>query len=248
MKTALLLLGHGSRDPEGQTAFSSFAALVRRRAADRFHPIQEAFLELAEPPIQEGVDRSVKGGPDRVAAVPIFLTEGGHVKKDIPDEIEQAQRRHPKIPIRLGRPLGSGPRVLEVLHERARETLAGWEDGAVRLIVVGRGSLEPEANRTVREVAEATAEHLGLADPQIAFADVLPPAVPETLERCIETGASRILILPHLLFPGRVLTKIRREAERTAADHPAVVFRMADCLGVDSRLADLVLEHAASCF
>ena len=79
---ALLVVGHGSRDPRGAEEFHELLALIRGR--NPHLSIEGGFIELSRPPISECVDRLAKGGAQSVAAVPLMLLAAGHVKNDIP--------------------------------------------------------------------------------------------------------------------------------------------------------------------
>ena len=57
---ALLLVGHGSRDADGQREFLAFAARVQQAAGDR--PVLPCFLELAQPTIGQGITRCLELG------------------------------------------------------------------------------------------------------------------------------------------------------------------------------------------
>ncbi|MDQ4129441.1 MAG: CbiX/SirB N-terminal domain-containing protein, partial [Actinomycetota bacterium] len=57
---ALLIVGHGSRDPRGAKEFHELVSLLRRR--DPSLPIEGGFIELSRPPISECVERLVAHG------------------------------------------------------------------------------------------------------------------------------------------------------------------------------------------
>jgi sirohydrochlorin ferrochelatase len=80
MRTALLLIAHGSRNPEANEDLCHVARSLEARG----HPTVEAsFLELAEPGIDEGGRRCVVRGGERVVLVPYFLSAGVHVRRDL---------------------------------------------------------------------------------------------------------------------------------------------------------------------
>ena len=62
MTPAILIAGHGSRDPDGITEFLDLARHFRKhRPGVR---VEIAFLEFARPTIQEGIDRLVHEGAE----------------------------------------------------------------------------------------------------------------------------------------------------------------------------------------
>jgi sirohydrochlorin ferrochelatase len=126
MKTAILLMGHGSRVPEANDVLHTVAEMVH--AGTGFDIVEVAFREKHPPDIQEGIDRCIARGAERILLYPYFLYAGAHVLEDLPDEMEKAARRHPRLKMVLGKPLGVHPKLGEIVSERVAETLAeaGW--------------------------------------------------------------------------------------------------------------------------
>jgi sirohydrochlorin ferrochelatase len=119
MRTALLLIAHGSREDEANGDLFHAVGELRRRGA---YPIVEAsFLELAVPSIETGASRCLAQGAERIVLLPYFLSAGVHVRRDLSDVREQLAARHPGVDFRLAEPLGQHPLLLDVLAERARE-------------------------------------------------------------------------------------------------------------------------------
>lgn len=126
MKTAILLMGHGSRIPEANQALYAIAAMVRLGTGSEI--VEVAFREQHAPNIQKGIDRCVAQGATRVLLYPYFLFAGAHVLEDLPAEMEEAARRHPGLEMVLGEPLGVHPKLGEIVCERIGASLsaAGW--------------------------------------------------------------------------------------------------------------------------
>jgi len=127
MKTAILLMGHGSRVAEANAALYRIAEMVAEQGD---YPIVEvAFREQHPPNIQAGIDACVARGAQRIVLYPYFLYAGAHVLEDLPDEMAAAARRHPGLQMVLGTPLGVHPKLAEIVCERLAATLreAGWQ-------------------------------------------------------------------------------------------------------------------------
>jgi sirohydrochlorin ferrochelatase len=118
MTTALLLIAHGSREPEANADLHHVAAALRERGRA---VVEEAFLEIAEPDIDAGASRCVSRGARRVVLVPYFLSAGVHVRRDLAAARQRLAARFPAVEFRLAEPLGRHPLLLDVLEERARE-------------------------------------------------------------------------------------------------------------------------------
>src|SRR5574341_1145892 len=116
MKTAILLMAHGSRIPEANSAVNAIAAMVKEMSG--FEIVEVSFRENHSPNIQKGIDACVKQGAGRIMLVPYFLYMGAHVLEDLPKEIEEAQERHPGVEMAMGKPLGAHPKLAEIVTER----------------------------------------------------------------------------------------------------------------------------------
>ncbi|HET6886221.1 MAG TPA: CbiX/SirB N-terminal domain-containing protein, partial [Rubrobacteraceae bacterium] len=113
---ALLIVGHGSRDPRGAREFHDLVGLVRRRNPSL--TVEGGFIELSRPPISECVDRLAGSGARNVAAVPLMLLAAGHAKDDIPAILVREKMGHPEMSFSYGRALGVRPELLELMDER----------------------------------------------------------------------------------------------------------------------------------
>jgi sirohydrochlorin ferrochelatase len=115
---ALLLIAHGSRNPEANADLDHLAEGLRQRG----HPlVQTAFLELAEPDIDSGAARCVEQGAERVVLVPYFLSPGVHVRRDLTAARDRLAERFPGVELRLAEPLGRHPLLLDVVEARIDE-------------------------------------------------------------------------------------------------------------------------------
>ena len=126
MKTAILLMAHGSRIPEANDAVHDIAAMVKEMSG---YPIVEvSFREQHRPNIQQGIDACVAQGAERVLLVPYFLFIGAHVQEDLPEEMVQAKQRHPGVEFAMGNHLGVHRKLAEIVTERIDSGLdeAGW--------------------------------------------------------------------------------------------------------------------------
>ncbi len=121
MKTALLLIAHGSRQEEANADLHYLAAGLRARGQAI---VEASFLELAEPDIAEAGARCVAQGAERVILVPYFLSAGVHVRRDLSAARASLAARFPSIDFRLAEPLGRHPLLLDVVAERVYEAEA----------------------------------------------------------------------------------------------------------------------------
>ncbi|MEN3359227.1 MAG: sirohydrochlorin cobaltochelatase [Mycobacteriales bacterium] len=237
---ALLIVGHGTRDTAGVAGFHRLVELVRQRVPA---PVAGGFIELSPPPLHEAVTRLVGGGHLRLGVVPLVLVAAGHAKGDVPAALTREAGRHPGLTYRYGRPLGPHPALLRLLDERLDDALPRADRPATTVVLVGRGSSDPDANAEHAKVARLHWEGSGLAGVEPAFVSLAEPGVPAALDRARRLGAERVVVLPYFLFAGVLPTRVAAQARVWAADHPAVDVRCAEVLGAAPALADLVIER-----
>ncbi|MEU6066334.1 sirohydrochlorin chelatase [Streptomyces sp. NPDC047082] len=244
---ALLIAGHGTRDEAGAEAFRDFVRELGRRHPEL--PVAGGFIELSPPPLGEAVAELVERGVRRFAAVPLMLVSAGHAKGDIPAALAREKERHPGISYTYGRPLGPHPALLNVLERRLDEALGAGagrtplDRADVTVLLVGRGSTDPDANAEVHKAARLLWEGRGYAGVETAFVSLAAPDVPSGLDRCAKLGAKRIVVLPYFLFTGILPDRVRQQTEGWAAARPELDVRSADVIGPEPELLDLVMER-----
>ncbi|GAA2486263.1 CbiX/SirB N-terminal domain-containing protein [Actinocorallia cavernae] len=238
---ALLIAGHGTRDDAGAEAFRAFVRELGLRRPDL--PVAGGFIELSPPPLGDAVAELVERGVRRFAAVPLMLVSAGHAKGDIPAALAREKERHPGISYTYGRPLGPHPALLNVLERRLDDAIGDQDRAEVTVLLVGRGSTDPDANAEVFKAARLLWEGRGYAGVETAFVSLAAPDVPSGLDRCVALGARRIVVLPYFLFTGILPDRVRRQTEEWAAAHPETPVASADVIGPEPELLDLVLER-----
>lgn len=121
MKTAVLLMAHGSRIPEANDAVRDIAVMVKDMTG--FAIVEVSFREQHLPNIQQGIDACVARGAERIILMPYFLYMGAHVREDLPEEMAEAKQRYPQVDFVMGNHLGVHRKLAEVVVERISETM-----------------------------------------------------------------------------------------------------------------------------
>ncbi len=245
MTRALLLVAHGARDPRAQAQAAALAAMVR--AAHPDGPVGLAFLELARPDVPEGLRRLVVAGAEQVAVVPLQFFAAGHVKRELPAHLAAAGAAYPGRRFCLAPPLGLHARLVALLRQRLDAALAARAVAAeeTAVLLVGRGTSDPDANGDLAKLARLLAEGSSLLAVEPAFAGVTQPDLRCGLDRLVRLGARRIVLLPLLLFPGVMSERLAAAADEARRRAPRVEVDAAPILGPDPALVPLVLERAA---
>lgn len=239
--SALLVVGHGTKDDAGVAQFGELVELVRKNADG---DVEGGFLELSPPPIQDAVAALVAKGHRSVDVVPLVLVAAGHSKGDIPAALERERLRHPGLTFRYGRPLGPHPLLLADLTDRLSAAVDEqlWAETAV--VLVGRGATDPDANAEVAKTARLLLEGRGIGTVETAFISLAQPSVPEGLARAEALGYNRIVVLPYFLFAGVLPDRIVTETQEWARGR-ALEVHTAGLIGPSDRLAQLVAERHA---
>jgi sirohydrochlorin cobaltochelatase len=244
---AVLLCGHGSRDPAALAEFAATAAALRACVVG--HDFATGYLEFARPTIGEGLAALAARGATRIVAVPAMLLAASHVRIDLPAVMRSFVAAHPDIEVRLGRDLASEAALLGAAADRIGAAAPDRRIDSL-LLVVGRGSNDPGANAGVAEIARLLGEGMGFGRAEVAFSGIAQPLVDAALERAAGLGFRRIVVFPYFLFTGVLVKRIYHHTDMAAARFPAIEFVRAHCLrdhvGVIGALAARVAEETAA--
>ena len=241
MTPPLLLVGHGTVDAVGVAEFDAFTRRLGRRLAEVGVDVDGGFIELSSPTVHDAWAALAARGHRTMAAVPLVLVAAGHAKGDIPAALEREVRRDPATDYLFGRPLGPHPVLQEILVARIGAALAG--DGETAVLLVGRGSTDPDANAEVCKVARLLQEGRPYAFVEPAFVSLALPDVAGGLARCRALGAKRVVVAPYFLFDGVLPRRVGEQARAFGAAHPDLDVLVAGHLGDSEALADLVVER-----
>jgi sirohydrochlorin cobaltochelatase len=245
-ETAVLLCGHGSRDPEAVVEFEAAAAALRTRLT-HLAPgdFATGYLEFVRPTIAEGLDALTAHGARRILAIPGMLFAASHVKNDLPWEMNSFMADNPGVEVRLGRDLGIDPKLLGAAAARIAAAVPDERSDTI-LVVVGRGTNDPDANSNIAKIARMLWEGMGFGWAEAAFSGVAHPRVDAALERSARLGFRRIVVFPYFLFTGVLVKRIYAQTDKVAARFPGIEFIKAgylrDHVGVIEAFVDRVGE------
>ncbi|MDQ3863240.1 MAG: sirohydrochlorin chelatase, partial [Actinomycetota bacterium] len=135
------------------------------------------------------------------------------------------------------------PELLELMDDRISAVVPGEEKEETAILIVGRGSSDPDANSDLSKIARLFYEGRSYPIVESAYVSMTPPAVAEGLERCRRLGAKRVAVFSYFLFTGVLENRIRRQGEALAEANPDLEVRYAGYFGPDERVADLVIER-----
>lgn len=246
-ENAVLLCGHGSRDREGVAEFEAFRAAAAARLAPV--PVAGSYLEFATPNIHDGLQQLYDDGARRILALPVMLFAAGHVKNDIPWELNSFARSHGDVTVEFGRELALDPKLIAAAADRiaAAETknTRPVARGDSLLLVIGRGTNDPDANGNVAKLARMLGEGMGFGWSAAGYSGVTEPNVVSALERAAKLGFARIVVFPYFLFTGVLVKRVYGAMAEVAARHPEIEFIAADYLKHHPQVIEALVERLA---
>ncbi|MEU6124096.1 sirohydrochlorin chelatase [Streptomyces sp. NPDC047123] len=233
-RPTLVLVAHGSRDPR---ALATVTALAERIRAQRPGlAVRLGHIELNPPLLTATLDDLAAHDAHDAHAVlvPLLLSRGQHVKRDIPAALDGT----PGLDARIAAPLGPHPLLAEALHDRL--VRAGWPDRLLdararrrhAVVLAAAGSRDPESATDTETAARLLADRLGVpvlpayAAPTAACPRTVPQAL-ATLATLAAQGRTHTAVAAYLTAPGRFAARSTAAAPWISTPplgaHPALV-------------------------
>lgn len=120
MKTAVIILGHGSRGYGNDAQVKRIVAAIRESMSCDI--VEYAYLQYVQPTPEEAVERCVQQGAQKIVIVPFFMQAGVHVTKDIPALLEKEKQRHPTLDIRVTDYVGTHSLMEQIVADLIRKS------------------------------------------------------------------------------------------------------------------------------
>lgn len=117
MRTALILFAHGARDPEWARPMQRVReAILAAQPAVR---VELAFLEFMSPGLGESVDALAAEAYERVIILPMFIAQGGHLKRELPEMVAALRQKHSSLELVLMGAVGEQEPVVQAMASAA---------------------------------------------------------------------------------------------------------------------------------
>ena len=108
---AVILFAHGAREPEWARPFEE----LRDRLRTDGLRVELAYLEIMKPDLREGAKALIADGAKAVTIVPLFLSQGTHLKRGLPEMVAALARANPDVDFRVTPALGDDPEILDAI-------------------------------------------------------------------------------------------------------------------------------------
>jgi sirohydrochlorin cobaltochelatase len=116
-KSAIILFAHGARDPQWAQPFEKIRARMQQQLPQT--EITLAFLELMQPGLADTVKNLAHKKYSHITLIPLFMAQGGHLKKDLPLMLDGIRRDNPNVNIVVTPPIGESEDILTLIAKWA---------------------------------------------------------------------------------------------------------------------------------
>lgn len=202
---ALIAVAHGSRDPRSSSTIHRIVDALRKQRPEL--DVRAAFLDLNAPSVGETIDDLVDHGHCSVVAVPLLLGSAFHAKTDLPTLLAEARVRHPRVSIRQSDVLGADRLLVDAVRSRVLACGVDPKDPTVAVTVAAVGSSDHSANQRTGRVGRALLTGTRWTGGTTCFATA-SPGPREAVERLQAAGATRVVVAPWFLAPGRLTDRV----------------------------------------
>ena len=116
--------------------------------------------------------------------------------------------------------------------------------GVTAVLLIAHGSSRQAANDELVQLAKMIRARNIYDQVEIAFLELAEPTIPQGARRCVAAGATRVLLMPYFLSPGRHVTEdLQRFCVQFSSEYPNLSFGLCPPLGLHPRIIDVVLER-----
>jgi len=246
MRRGMLIVDRGSREAEVRDELDEICA--RAMEGGGYDYAAYCFLEVLPPFMPEGLSRALDEGLDTLTIVPYFLYPGKKLKVAVRDAMREQSMTTTRIIVT--RPMRMHPTLVRLVESRVRdalngEGLSGVDDADVDVLVIGHGSVDPNAKRSLDYLVDRLRPRYRNAS--YCLLEIEQPDIASGIARCARMEPRVLVIVFYFLHEGAhvkrdVNADLSPALEASSGIGKAVVTRH---LGTDPMMVDLILERAA---
>src|ERR1700748_1653969 len=121
-------------------------------------------------------------------------------------------------------------------------------DKQLGIILVDHGSRREESNALLLDVVRDFATNSGYEIVEPAHMELAEPSIATAFARCVERGATTVVVFPYFLLPGRHWNEdIPRLTASAAASHPGVRYLVTAPFGMHPLMAEVMQQRISHC-
>lgn len=246
MRRGMLIVDRGSREDEVRAELDVLCA--RAMEGGEYDYAAYCFLEVIPPFMPEGISRALAEGLDTLTVVPYFLYPGRKLKAAVRDAMREQATTVTKIIVT--RPMRMHPTLVRLVEGRVRDALDGaglhgTADADVDVLVIGHGSVDPNARRSLDYLVERLRPRYRSAS--YCLLEIEQPDIASGIAECARAEPRVLVIVFYFLHEGAhvkrdVYADLNPALEASSGIGRAIVTRH---LGTDPMMVDLILERAS---
>ena len=236
---AIFVMGHGTKSVDGRSQFLEAVECLR---ASIKQPVFSGFIELCEPNMYPAMDELLATNPESIVVAPLILLPAGHLKDDGAELVNYVRTKSPQVDVAYSRDLGAHRSILDTITARIQAANDG-PDAAV--LLVGRGSSDPDANSELFKISRLIKEFGGFIEVETSFISLALPSVIEGLDRLYALGRRDIVVQPYFLYRGALLDRIYAQANQWVTNHPDCTISLGKEIGIDDSVTQVLIERIA---
>ncbi len=241
----MLIIDRGSREAEVKAELDEICARVRERGG--YDYVAYCFLEVVPPFMPEGFERALGENLDTLTVVPYFLYPGKKLKIAVRDAMRmQAQTRTKML---ITRPMRMHKTLVELVNSRIRDALdraerSGMQNANVDVLVIGHGSLDPNAKRSLEYVIDRIRPTYKSAS--YCLLEIEQPDIASGIAKCAKDNPEALVIVFYFLHEGaHVKRDIYADLNPALETHGIKTAHITRHLGTDPAMINLIVERAS---
>ena len=243
MKKALLIIDRGSREPEVKEELETICSIIK--AKEGYFYTDYCFLEVLPPFIEEGIRKCQDYGADVITVMPYFLYPGMKLK----DSVRQTARisKDHKLNLVITKPLSYHSMMTELVIDRLngvkKDKDIQYSDLECDILLIGHGS----SDKSARIAFEYTIDSLRpfYRKVESCFLELDNPNIEQGIKMMIENTPKVLILMPYFLHKGAHMKRdVINDVNEALRKHQFKDIFIANHLGVDQKLVDLLIERA----
>ncbi len=245
MRRGILLIDRGSREDDVKEELGEICASIRKKAG--YDYVGYCFLEVIGPFIPEGMNSALQNNLDELTIVPYFLYPGKKLKDAVNNAI--AMQKETKTKILISRPMRMHKTLVELVRNRVRSALDGdglgdKRDADVDVLIIGHGSVDPNARRSLDYIIENIGPHY--RNSRYCFLEIEQPDIASGIASCEADSPEILVIVFYFLHKGAHVKRDIYTDLNPALDASGIAKSLiTEHLGTDPKMIDLIIERAS---
>jgi len=243
MKRGLLLIDRGSREEDVKQELKYICEKAKQKG--NYHVSDYCFLEVAPPYIEEGIDTCLSSAIDALTIVPYFLYPGRKVKAAVRMAIKLQSKS--KVKFTISKPMSLHKFLIRIVDEKIQRALAKnnvfIQKNKIDVLIIGHGSKDPNARSSLKFIADGVGS--SYRNVNYCFLEIEEPTIKHGIDACMKNNPDFLVVVPYFLHRGaHVKRDIYEDLNPAIASSGIKKVFLAEHLGTDDKMIDLVLERA----